>query len=120
MLTPAAYLLDRVLRCAVLRLQLLQVLKCPAAHTQLGDVHVWSGRPNWNERFAAVSAAHPSNTVGVTFCGNPLIAKDLRKQCFLTNKNRADNAHFKLHKVSDSRHAGQGRTAQRSSSHGRR
>ena len=78
---------------------LLQVLKCPAAHTQLGDVHVWSGRPKWGERFAAVSTAHPNVDVGVTFCGNPLIAKDLRKQCFLTNKTRGNNAHFKLHKV---------------------
>jgi len=80
-------------------IDLYKVMKCPQGpHTQLTDVHVWEGRPRWADRFAAVAAATPNQAVGVTFCGNPLIAKDLRKQCYYVNKSRPENALFKLHK----------------------
>lgn len=60
---------------------LYKAMKCPPAHTQLTDVHVWEGRPQWNPRFQAVGAKHPDANIGVTFCGNPLIGSDLKKQC---------------------------------------
>ena len=88
--------IDKV-RCNWDEITLYKAMKCPAKHTQLGDVHVWEGRPKWSERFAAVAAKHDTQ-VGVTFCGNPLIAKDLRKQCYITNKTRGNDVLFKLHK----------------------
>lgn len=77
---------------------LYKVMKCPPAHSQLGDVHIWEGRPKWGDRFKAVAAAQPNCSVGVAFCGNPMIAKDLRKQCFIQNKTREPKTLFKLHK----------------------
>jgi len=76
---------------------LYKAMKCPAKHTQLSDVHVWEGRPPWNARFAAVSAAHKQESIGVAFCGNPMIGKDLKKQCFVHNQTRS-HGFFKLHK----------------------
>jgi hypothetical protein len=73
-------------------------MKCPSGHTQLDDVHIWEGRPKWGDRFKAVAAKHDT-PVGVAFCGNPFIAKDLRKQCYITNKTRGEaQGLFKLHK----------------------
>jgi len=78
---------------------LYKTLKCPPdSHTQLGDVHIWEGRPKWSDHFNVISRAHPSVPVAVTFCGNPFISRDLKKQCFLTNKTRTEDALFKLHK----------------------
>ena len=76
---------------------LYKCMKKPDKHTQLGDVHVWDGRPAWNARFAAVSAKHSQESIGVAFCGNPMIGKDLKKQCFVHNQTRS-NGFFKLHK----------------------
>lgn len=76
---------------------LYKTMKCPAAHTSLGDVHIFEGRPSWNARFVEVGAQHPTENIGVTFCGNSMIASDLKKQCFLHNQNRT-NGFFKLHK----------------------
>jgi hypothetical protein len=76
---------------------LYKIMKCPPAHTQLGDVHVWSGRPNWEARFAAVATRHPTGNIGVAFCGNPFIGKDLKKMCYLNNQKRTDG-NFRLHK----------------------
>lgn len=76
---------------------LYKVMKCPAKHTQLQDVHVWEGRPAWNARFAAVASAHPHEAIGVAFCGNPMIAKDLKKQCYVQNQSRT-KGYLKLHK----------------------
>jgi hypothetical protein len=76
---------------------LYKCMKKPDKHTQLGDVHVWDGRPAWNARFAAVSAKHSQESIGVAFCGNPMIGKDLKKQCFVHNQTRS-HGFFKLHK----------------------
>lgn len=76
---------------------LYKQMKCPAAHTQLGDVHVWDGRPQWNPRFKDVAGRHPTGDIGLTFCGNEMIADDLKKQCFLHNQTRT-KGFFKLHK----------------------
>ncbi|CAD7702660.1 unnamed protein product [Ostreobium quekettii] len=39
------------------------------------------GRPNWQSVFNAMKAKHPKTTVGVLFCGAPLLGKVLRKLC---------------------------------------
>jgi hypothetical protein len=85
---------------------LYKVMKCPDKKTQLGDVIVWEGRPEWGSRFEDISAKHPKGDIGVTFCGNPLIAHDLKKVCHRQNRVRQpknyvvqkDDGLFKLHK----------------------
>lgn len=37
------------------------------------------GRPNWREVFIKVASKHPYTTVGVFYCGMPMLAKELRK-----------------------------------------
>ena len=64
------------------------------------SVRAWQeGRPSWKPRFSAVAAKHSTGDVGVAFCGNKMIATDLKKQCYLQNQSRTDGF-FKLHKVS--------------------
>jgi len=58
---------------------------------------VWAGRPAWGARFTSVAGAHPHESIGVAFCGNPFIAKDLKKQCYVQNQTRT-KGFFKLHK----------------------
>ncbi|KAH6807101.1 Riboflavin synthase-like superfamily protein [Perilla frutescens var. frutescens] len=36
-------------------------------------------RPNWKEVFNKVAAKHPCSTVGVFYCGMPILAKELKK-----------------------------------------
>ncbi|KAK4428810.1 Respiratory burst oxidaseprotein E [Sesamum alatum] len=36
-------------------------------------------RPNWRDVFDKVAAMHPCSTVGVFYCGMPVLAKELRK-----------------------------------------
>ena len=85
---------------------LYKVMKCPEKKTILGDVTVWNGRPDWAPRFEEVHEKHPKGDIGVTFCGNPLIAHDLRRMCHRQNRIRQPNGYipqpgdglFKLHK----------------------
>jgi hypothetical protein len=51
-------------------LDLYKLMKCPKGHQQLGDVHIWEGRPKWGERFQQVHNKHPKQHIGVTFCGS--------------------------------------------------
>ncbi|KAI4376478.1 hypothetical protein MLD38_014235 [Melastoma candidum] len=37
------------------------------------------GRPNWREVFIKVASKHPYSTVGVFYCGMPVLAKELKK-----------------------------------------
>jgi len=74
----------------------MQMLNPPEKHAQLGDVHVWTGRPNWDARFSAMNTQFPDRAIGVAFCGNPMIGKDLRAMCFKYNRGRQQL--FKLHK----------------------
>jgi len=77
---------------------LYKTMHCPTQkHKQMQDIHVWSGRPDWSPHFHAIGSKHPEASIGVAFCGNPMIASDLKKQCFINNKNRT-NGFFKLHK----------------------
>jgi len=74
-----------------------RVMKCPAKHTQLDDVHIYNGRPDWQPRFDAVAKRHPTGDVGAMFCGNPFIAKDLAKACHRASHGRPEGL-FILHK----------------------
>jgi len=74
-------------------------MKCPKTGStqQFGDIYIHEGRPKWKQRFDEVRKAHPTGEVGVTFCGNPLIADDLAKQCHVASRGRKDGI-FKFHK----------------------
>jgi len=74
-----------------------RIMKLPEKHTQLGDIHIWGGRPDWGPRFSAIGQRHPVGDIGVTFCGNPFIAKDLSKECHRASHGR-QNGIFVLHK----------------------
>ena len=39
------------------------------------------GRPNWDTIFSDIKQAHPNETIGVFYCGNPTLEKMLRQQC---------------------------------------
>lgn len=67
---------------------LYSCMQRPGKHTQMGDIHVWEGRPAWGPRFSEISAKHPTGDIGVTFCGNAVIAKDLKKICNKMNRTR--------------------------------
>jgi len=77
-------------------MDLYNVMKAPPEHTQMGDIHIWNGRPNWAPRFEDVSQDHPQEEIGVTFCGNRIIASDLGLQCYLASIGRQKK--FKFHK----------------------
>jgi len=64
---------------------------------QFGDIYIHEGRPKWKARFDEVRNKHPQGEVGVTFCGNPIIADDLSKQCHIASRGRK-NGIFKFHK----------------------
>jgi hypothetical protein len=51
--------------------------RCPTAHTALGDVHVYEGRPQWNQRFVEIGAQHPTENIGVTFCGQSFLFQEM-------------------------------------------
>jgi len=78
-------------------LDLYKCMMAPQAHMQLEDIHVYNGRPRWEERFASVSSTHQDEDIGVTFCGNPLIGKDLALMCYKFSGARQKGI-FKLHK----------------------
>jgi len=73
-------------------------MKAPKkATTQFGDIYIHEGRPKWKQRFDEVRERHPFGEVGVTFCGNPMIAEDLGRQCHVASRGRKDGI-FKFHK----------------------
>jgi len=88
--------LDKV-RAPFTEADIYKVMMCPPPHAQLGDLHIYSGRPKWGERFAAVAAAHHTGDIGVMFCGNPRIADDLQVMCMKYSSN-TEKRYFKLHK----------------------
>mmetsp|Transcript_9197 Transcript_9197/g.13801 ORF Transcript_9197/g.13801 Transcript_9197/m.13801 type:complete len:999 (+) Transcript_9197:58-3054(+) len=76
--------------------QLYGVLKCPADLQQMGDVYVHRGRPNWKAEFQRVKEHHPKTTVGIAFCGNHFIAKDLKRYSMQFSNVEEDQL-FRLH-----------------------
>jgi len=55
------------------------------------------GRPNWDQIFKEKAARHQGQTVGVFFCGPPVISKQLYK-CCRNYTTVANNTKFKYHK----------------------
>lgn len=84
-------------RCNWDEADLYKTMMCPQPHTALADVHVWNGRPQWDPRFNDISTRTSGGDIGVTFCGNPIIAKDLTKYCHIHSRTRK-NGLFVLHK----------------------
>ncbi|KAF6146707.1 hypothetical protein GIB67_008993 [Kingdonia uniflora] len=53
-------------------------------------------RPNWKEVFAKIASRHPSATIGVFYCGMPVLAKELKKLSYdMSNKT---STRFEFHK----------------------
>merc|ERR1712048_247442 len=63
--------------------------------TKLGPIYIYNGRPNWQERFEDVWNESRGEKVGVMYCGNSFIAKDLKRECARWSKQSTS---FKLHK----------------------
>nr|ADR70883.1 respiratory burst oxidase E [Manihot esculenta] len=53
-------------------------------------------RPNWNEVFTKVATKHPFATVGVFYCGMPVLAKELKKIC--QELSHKTSTRFEFHK----------------------
>ncbi|KAJ0981079.1 hypothetical protein J5N97_009334 [Dioscorea zingiberensis] len=51
-------------------------------------------RPNWNEVFAKISSKHPGATVGVFYCGTPVLAKELKRLSHESSHNTSTRFHF--------------------------
>jgi NADPH oxidase len=60
-------------------------------------IEITLGRPNWEQIFADVQSTTTQEDIGVTFCGNPLIGKDLKKNCLVYSLRGNKNTRFHLH-----------------------
>jgi hypothetical protein len=78
---------------------MLMSLQCPPSMVvRLGNIYIDRGRPNWSEQFEHVAVNHPANDICVAYCGNPVIASDLKKQC-VRYSSIDSKMFFRLHKV---------------------
>jgi NADPH oxidase 2 len=78
-------------------IDLYRIMKYPEHHTVIGDIHIWKGRPTWDDRFQAIREAHPRGEIGVAFCGNPFVAAALKEKCY-EYSSVEDELLFRLHK----------------------
>jgi Ferric reductase NAD binding domain len=82
---------------------LYKEMKCPKSTTsQWDNVTLSVGRPDWTTMFTGVSQSSVKGDVGVLFCGNRTIYRDLQKNCHQFNKLRreqdpSNHNFFKLH-----------------------
>ncbi|XP_023758051.1 respiratory burst oxidase homolog protein E [Lactuca sativa] len=53
-------------------------------------------RPNWREVFSKVASKHPNSTVGVFYCGMPVLAKELKKLSY--EMSHKTSTRFEFHK----------------------
>ncbi|KAJ6746583.1 putative proteinDPH OXIDASE [Salix koriyanagi] len=53
-------------------------------------------RPNWKEVFNKIASKHPFGTVGVFYCGMPVLAKELKKLC--QELSHKTTTRFEFHK----------------------
>ncbi|KAM0072729.1 putative NAD(P)H oxidase (H(2)O(2)-forming) [Helianthus debilis subsp. tardiflorus] len=53
-------------------------------------------RPNWREVFGKVASKHPNTTIGVFYCGMPVLAKELRKLSY--EMSQKTSTRFEFHK----------------------
>ena len=56
-----------------------------------------AGRPRWDKEFANLRQQHKRETIGVVFCGAPMIAAALKEQCE-KNSDASEGTLFRLHK----------------------
>jgi hypothetical protein len=69
----------------------------------MGNINIKAGRPNWDSEFEGLKRRRVQSDlvaedldIGVSFCGNPFIAKDITTMC---NKHYDEQAHrFHFHK----------------------
>uniref|UniRef100_A0A803Y075 NADPH oxidase 3 n=1 Tax=Meleagris gallopavo TaxID=9103 RepID=A0A803Y075_MELGA len=52
------------------------------------------GRPNWDNEFKQLAENHPSNSIGVFFCGPKNLSKTLQKMCSLYSTVDPRGVHF--------------------------
>ncbi|KAH9621911.1 hypothetical protein KSS87_022414 [Heliosperma pusillum] len=53
-------------------------------------------RPNWNEVFKKIAKKHPYSTIGVFYCGRPVLAKELKKLAY--EMSHKTSTRFEFHK----------------------
>ncbi|KAK9715619.1 hypothetical protein RND81_06G177500 [Saponaria officinalis] len=53
-------------------------------------------RPNWKEVFTKIAKKHPYSTIGVFYCGRPVLAKELKK--LSQEMNHKTSTRFEFHK----------------------
>ncbi|KAK9055567.1 hypothetical protein SSX86_026651 [Deinandra increscens subsp. villosa] len=53
-------------------------------------------RPNWREVFSKVASKHPNTTIGVFYCGMPVLAKELKKLSY--EMSHKTSTRFEFHK----------------------
>jgi hypothetical protein len=51
------------------------------AKNRIQDIWIWNGRPDWDAIFAQNKRQRQHESIGVCFCGAPVIGKDLLKNC---------------------------------------
>nr|XP_010917407.1 respiratory burst oxidase homolog protein E isoform X3 [Elaeis guineensis] len=51
-------------------------------------------RPNWKEVFAKIASKHPGATVGVFYCGTPILAKELKRLSHELSQKTTTRFHF--------------------------
>ncbi|MEE6475367.1 hypothetical protein FKM82_010730 [Ascaphus truei] len=82
-----------------------------AAHIALhydGDLDVITGlrqktlygRPNWHKEFRHIADNHPSNSIGVFFCGPKSLSRTLNKMCRIHSSSDPRGVHFHYNKES--------------------
>jgi len=71
--------------------------KSRSAPNRLGDVFVWNGRPQWDAIFEHNREQRQHESVGVCFCGAPVIGRDLQRCCQKYSSVEEDIL-FNLHK----------------------
>nr|XP_025036436.1 NADPH oxidase 3 isoform X3 [Pelodiscus sinensis] len=58
------------------------------------------GRPNWDSEFRQIAENHPSNSIGVFFCGPKVLSKILQKKCNLYSSADPRSVQFHYNKES--------------------
>ncbi|MBN3301804.1 NOX3 oxidase, partial [Amia calva] len=58
------------------------------------------GRPNWDQEFSNIAAAHPCGNIGVFFCGPKPLSKVLHRMCNLHSSPDPRGVHFYFNKES--------------------
>lgn len=67
------------------------------APNRLQNLWIWSGRPEWDQIFEQIKSQRQDSTIGVCFCGAPVIGKELKKKCEKYSSKR-ENVLFSLQK----------------------